>query len=59
MDAININVAVNYTAEKPANVEKKTMLEKGVDFAKEKTAKGTLVGDHYVLASVVGAYMYY
>ena len=29
-------------------VEKKTMLDKGVDAIKEKTAKGTIIGDHYV-----------
>lgn len=34
-------------------IEKKTMLDKGIDAVKEKTAKGTLVGDHYVAAGAL------
>lgn len=35
---------------KAAPVKKETTLDKVVDFAKENTKKGTLVGDHYILA---------
>lgn len=45
----------SYAPEKTEGVSKKTLLEKGLDVAKEKTAKGTLVGDHYVLAGGAAA----
>lgn len=35
-------------------VEKKTTLDKGVEFVHDKTKKGTIVGDHYIAAGALG-----
>ena len=36
------------------SVERKTTLEKGVELVKEKTSKGTFVGDNIALTTGVG-----
>lgn len=46
----SISLGASQPIQNTQPIEKKTTLEKGLDLAKEKTKKGTIVGDHYIAA---------